>query len=288
MNQYLIDKLREGRLNKQLKQSDVTKLTGIKNTTLSNYENGNTEPDMDTFLKLCDLYDLDYAEVIGEAYGYKIPGIDFDIKKSDIDFLKNFHALDPYGQETILYLLDRETKRVAQLNERKDIRISDGKKIVPEDIANPKLIKLPYLHKIASAGKGNYIFTDIPVDMKEVISNDISEQSDYAIGVDGNSMYPSFTDGDIVLVKKAAYVPVGNVGLFKHNNEIIIKRVGEDRLISDNHNGYKDIFPDAGEIECLGEVTGKLIGNEVISEDDIEMLDYAASHFKKPKISNGN
>ena len=38
MNSYLIEKLKEGRLNKGLKQSDVTRLIGIKNTTLSNYE----------------------------------------------------------------------------------------------------------------------------------------------------------------------------------------------------------------------------------------------------------
>ena len=49
MNEYLISKLKEGRLSKGLKQSDVTKFTGIKNTTLSNYENGVTEPDIDTF-----------------------------------------------------------------------------------------------------------------------------------------------------------------------------------------------------------------------------------------------
>lgn len=49
MNEYLVAQLKQGRLDKGLKQSDVTKLTGIKNTTLSNYENGITEPNIDTF-----------------------------------------------------------------------------------------------------------------------------------------------------------------------------------------------------------------------------------------------
>ena len=73
MNEYLIFQLKEGRRKKGLKQSDVTKYTGIKNTTLSNYENGVTEPDIDTFLQLCKLYELNYAEIIGEAYGIGIP-----------------------------------------------------------------------------------------------------------------------------------------------------------------------------------------------------------------------
>lgn len=111
MNQYLVAKLKEGRLQKGLKQSDVTKLTGIKNTTLSNYENGNTEPDMDTFLKLCQLYDLDYSEIIREAYGYKIPSIDFDIKASEIEHIKKYRHLDGHGREMVDFTLEKEYER---------------------------------------------------------------------------------------------------------------------------------------------------------------------------------
>ena len=115
MNQYLIDKLKEGRLKKGLKQSDVTKLTGIKNTTLSNYENGNTEPDMDTFLKLCRLYELDYADLLGEAYGYHLPGVAIDIKKSDINLINKYRALDDSGRQHVDTVLQCEYDRIARL-----------------------------------------------------------------------------------------------------------------------------------------------------------------------------
>ena len=52
MNRYIIEKLREGRVNAKLKQSDVAKLIGIKGNTLSNYENGVSEPSIDTFCAL--------------------------------------------------------------------------------------------------------------------------------------------------------------------------------------------------------------------------------------------
>lgn len=113
MNRYLIDKLKEGRANKNYRQSDVTKLTGIKSTTLSNYENGVTEPDIDTFLKLCDLYDLDFAELLGEGYGYKVPGADFDIKRSEIDFIKRYRKLDDHGKEIVSFVLQKEYERYA-------------------------------------------------------------------------------------------------------------------------------------------------------------------------------
>lgn len=111
MNEYLINKLREGRINKGLKQSDVTKFTGIKNTTLSNYENGVTEPDIDTFLQLCELYELDYAGILGEAYGLNVQGTDFDIKPSEIEHIKKYRALDAHGREMVDFTLEKEWER---------------------------------------------------------------------------------------------------------------------------------------------------------------------------------
>lgn len=114
MNEYLIFQLKQGRMNKGLKQSDVTKLTGIKNTTLSNYENGVTEPDIDTFLCLCELYELDFVSIMEEAYGISVPGRDFDIKPSEIDFLKMYRELNEHGKKMVNFTLLEEHKQSIQ------------------------------------------------------------------------------------------------------------------------------------------------------------------------------
>lgn len=111
MNEYLINQLRHGRLKKNLKQSDVTKKTGIKNTTLSNYENGVTEPDIDTFLQLCELYELDFVSIIEEAYGICVPGKNFSIKPSEIEMIKKYRGIDAHGQNIIDMITDTEWKR---------------------------------------------------------------------------------------------------------------------------------------------------------------------------------
>lgn len=121
MNDYLIEKLKEGRKNKGLRQSDVTKLTGIKATALSNYENGITEPDIDTFLMLCDLYSLDFADILAEGYGYKVPGADFDIRLSEIDMIKEYRALDEHGQEVVRILLQKEYERCSASQSQADV-----------------------------------------------------------------------------------------------------------------------------------------------------------------------
>ena len=111
MNEYLVSQLRKGRLDKGLKQSDVSKETGIKNTTLSNYENGVTEPGMDTFLTLCELYELDLVSLMEEAYGIKVPDKNFHIKPSEMELLEKYNALDEHGKEMVDFTLEKEYER---------------------------------------------------------------------------------------------------------------------------------------------------------------------------------
>ena len=59
MNELLITRLRNARIENNMKQQDVADILGIKPNTLSNWEKGRTEPDIDTFVKLCDIYQID-------------------------------------------------------------------------------------------------------------------------------------------------------------------------------------------------------------------------------------
>lgn len=120
MNEYLVSQLKKGRLNKGLKQSDVSIKTGIKNTTLSNYENGVTEPDMDTFLALCELYELDFVSLMEEAYGIRVPGKNFHIKPSEMELLEKYNSLDSHGKEMVDFTLEKEYERSVAEKKRTD------------------------------------------------------------------------------------------------------------------------------------------------------------------------
>lgn len=245
MNKYLIQKLKEGRLAKNFKQSDVTKLIGIKNTTLSNYENGVTEPDIDTFLQLCDLYDLDYAEILGEAYGLNVQGSDFDIKPSEIDKIKKYRSLDDYGKDMVDTVLDKEYARSSEQS-------AAGCGLCE----TPAVYHLPYYHSLASAGSGEYIFDDIPADIIAVPDTPLARSADFIIGVNGHSMEPKYMDGDRVYVRKASEISAGRIGIFVQGNNCYIKEYASDKLISLNHE-YPDI-PASEDISLVGEVLGKV------------------------------
>lgn len=108
MNDYLRNKLKEGRNAKRLKQNIVANMIGVKGNTLSNYENGASEPDINTFCALCNIYKLDPAEILGEAYGLHVQGTDFDVKRSEIEQIKKYRALNQHGKEMVDFTLEKE------------------------------------------------------------------------------------------------------------------------------------------------------------------------------------
>ena len=129
MNSYLVSQLKAGRLSKGLKQSDVAKKIGVKGNTLSNYENGVSEPDIDTFCALCDIYEIDPAELLGEAYGLNVQGTGFEIKPSEINIIKIYRSLDNQGKKVIDFLLESELNRYREIQEMQQQIIANNEEI---------------------------------------------------------------------------------------------------------------------------------------------------------------
>lgn len=121
MNEYVIKKLREGRISAKLKQSEVAERIGIKGNTLSNYENGVSEPDIDTFCALCDIYKLNPSDILNEAYGLTVQGSNFCIKPSEIDHIKKYRDLDDHGKDMVNTVLEKEYTRFIAEQENRNI-----------------------------------------------------------------------------------------------------------------------------------------------------------------------
>lgn len=242
-----------------INQTDICKKTGIPKSAISMYLSGKRSPRQDRISDIAEAYGVDEAWIMG----YDVPmsqathnNID-SIKtihstEYDAKLLEDFHSLDKQGQETIQYIMRNELKRCENIYDMRQ-RISELEENKESNI--PKRV-LVYYGKIAAAGIG-FGFDDIVQNGTiEVPVTNESKQADYAIGINGNSMDPTFSDGDIVLVKKAERIDKGEIGIFQKDNGIYIKEVGENELLSHNPN-YKPI-ENNGEIICLGKVICKI------------------------------
>ena len=227
------DRLKEARLSRGLTQEQVAKQIGVAKSTFTGYEKGNSEPNMLTISKIMNVLKVD-ANFLWQDETNSLTGLVVSIDEKAL--LKKYRGLDDHGRELVDLVLDKEHERyITSIKEK------------------PAALRMyTYMHKIAAAGNGFY-FYDIPT---ETIEAPYKEGADFIIGVSGDSMEPTFYDGDKVYVKKASELDVGKIGIFLYNNECFIKEKGADCLISHNKK-YPDMIP-AYDVRLIGEVLGKI------------------------------
>lgn len=62
-----MNRIRALREDRDLRQIDVARATGIDQKTLSNYETGKTQPDMSALIHLADFFDVTIDYLVGRS-----------------------------------------------------------------------------------------------------------------------------------------------------------------------------------------------------------------------------
>lgn len=237
------EKIKDARKHKKLTQKQLAEIIGAAHNSISDWENNKNKPDPDTIELICGVLEI--------APNYLLGRDNEAISPFDKDLICKFHLLDDIGRETVLYILDHETQRTLSLK-----TLSDQVDQIREELSDTKTRYFSYYGKIAAAGK-SFGFDDIlAADVMELPVTDQNQDADYLIGVSGDSMEPTYSDGDIVYVKKIDNLDVGQIGIFQKDNGIYIKEVGESGLISHNP-AYRPMI-NGGNVICLGKVIGKV------------------------------
>ncbi len=233
------DRLKEARNNVGLTQEQLAKKLGLAKSTITGYEKGTSEPNMITVKHLMDILKVD-ANYLWQD---EMTGSTSLIVSSDEwNHIKKLRTLDVYGKKAVNSVLDIEYERCNYETE----------------IAEEPMAYIPrvYYSQGASAGYGEYLIDGM--DASEIMLPDTpkNRKSDYVINVDGDSMEPTFSDGDKLLVQHTDCVNVGEIGIFIIDGQSYVKEFGEDRLISHNKK-YPDIIPsEYSDFRCVGKVIG--------------------------------
>lgn len=278
---------------RNIKPTELAKRTGLSKSTISHYMSGYTKPKSDKLFVLAKALnvreqwlmglDVPMERVSDKNADMDLTGTDAssqilfaleqllkegaitiknaqtgEWKKISIDngewaLLKDYNSLNKEGQI-------RANEQVSLLTKIPDYQAPDipqsdtlSNIIEFEPIRETRCSTYTYYQRLASAGTGEYIFADVPTD---TIKAPYMEYADFIIGVNGDSMEPTYYDGDKVYVEKRQVVEVGEIGIFMVNNECFIKEAGRDGLIS--HNKKYRMIPGSEHIICVGKVLGKV------------------------------
>lgn len=230
--------------------SDILTNKGFKASekTIYSWENGNSSPTPEALLEMCTLYGVSN---ILEAFGYDGYNNNGSLQLNihEINLIEKFRKLDKYGKEIVTFIIEKELMRSEEL-----IKLSSNINYKTPNIHEIKepMVIYPYVLGGASAGLTSFL-TDIELDK---IKAPVCDDADFVISVSGDSMEPTYYDGEKVYVKKTFELNIGDIGIFSRGNELFIKEYGEDGLIS--HNSKYKMIKGTEDIQTIGKVVGKI------------------------------
>ena len=230
-------RIKEARESLGLSRSELAKKINVSLSAISNYENDISSPKETALFALIKALKIDanyiYQDMILDNY--------LKVNLTENHLIQKYRKLDSYSQKAVNSLIDIELQR-------QDDVIKEN--IMPYE----NIKKIPLYPQLVSAGTGQYVVDDIPADTIDVDGN-IYRTATYAITVSGDSMQPTYYNGDILIVDRQSVPDDNEVGIFIVDGMGYVKRRGKDELISDN-KAYPNVKGNEG--LCMGKVLGRI------------------------------
>lgn len=239
LNKFVGSKIKEFRLEKRLTQSQLAEILETTKQTISRYEKGDRKVSQDTLFELAELF-----------------------RKSIDDFFPQTttkHELKIPSSP----LVNKITNKVVQLNvPRKQKVLEFASNQLKEQ--NNKITSIKehlYEYKVyekLSAGTGYGYFGDGNYD---TVFYDEKMDYDFASWVFGDSMEPTYLNGEVVLIKQTGFDYDGGIYAVEWDGQTYIKKIYREedglRLVSLNKK-YNDKFASFDEDP---RIIGKIVGN---------------------------
>ena len=242
----ICERIRYYREREGIEQKELAKALGITGNSISNWENGRSRPDINLIPGLCRLLHVTLYELF-----------DMDDPTIRLTAVEQMH-IDTYRQLSRgnRYAVDKLTDSlltVQRAEECRDIR------------------QLPFYDRKLAAGIGD------PSEFEEhtvpfhVYEDRVKTRADFVFAVSGDSMEPSYHDGDLVYVERASAVPDGETGAFISGNECYLKVYHPDGLYSLNP-AYPPIRFSANDaVYLIGRVLGKVQKEDIVIKEEVPL-----------------
>ncbi|MGQ7516149.1 helix-turn-helix domain-containing protein [Streptococcus suis] len=247
MKNILGNAIKDLRKSKKLTQKQLSELTGYKQNTISNHENGNRqldENDIRVYAKALDVSPQTLFDKTNPRPSTSIPLPNFDPRKTIL--LSNYDKLNDTRKNKLLAtsetLLAEEQGKVIDISEKR------------AEYDARKRINLSVPGKV-SAGTGYWQEDDYDT-MVDFYADDIPDESKYdtVAVVVGHTMEPKIKNGDFLFIKLKDQVDLNKIGIFQVDGENYVKKLKSDCLESLNKD-YDNIPITADtDFRTIGEV----------------------------------
>lgn len=208
------DRVRTYRKAKGLTQEALAKAIGVSKTTITGYELGYREPDVEKIKLLSDALGVTGDDLLNTGFSKtkKAPSVSDEAMRMARDYDK----LDNWGRQAVRDLTDTELARMED-----EARFMNGAMLEDE----PKVINL-----YAEPAAAGIAVPTMGVDFEPyTLKPDDPQGAAFAVRLQGDSMEPYFPDGSIVFVNHDAMVN-GDIGIFCVDSGTVCKQYYHDPL----------------------------------------------------------
>ena len=290
------DRIREALDIREMKQAELVEKTGRDKGQMSSYLAGRYKPKQNNLHLIAEALSVDEAWLMGydvpmERISDKNTDIDLtgsdtpsqvlfvlekllaegtvtienaqtgERKKISIDngewtLLKDYNSLNKEGQTKA----NEQVSLLTKIPEYQNLdagNLRNAAIIEFQAKRNSDLFVIPYYRGGISAGTGIFILGNEAEDDIELPDIPEYHDADFALDVNGDSMEPSFNDGDIALVSQNMEMQTGDIGVFVINGNAFIKELGKNELISHNKEYPSIPIHEDDNVVCMGKVIGK-------------------------------
>ena len=244
------ERLKSLRIKQGMTKKELSNRLGVSTVSIGHWESESKNPSMSAIISLAKIFCVTTDFLLGVTAEQEKE--ELLLSKSEMTLLTNYRVLDKYGKKVVDTVCVIEKARIESEQVSRNTIIEIRKKAgryIPRYITP------------SAAGYSEPVDGDdyemIPVD------ENVPDDADFAVGIQGNSMHPYIRDGDTVYVKKDCELSVGDVGIFSVNGAMYCKQYYLDSernltLVSANpelrnSNVYVGADSDAA-VKCYGKV----------------------------------
>ena len=229
---------------------------------MSNWEAGRSRPDINIIPALCDLLDISISAFFG------VPSRPGELTAHEQRHMNSYRLLDASNQELIdammITMQDQAERELRRRCERGFERTFKNAQLTAAGTGNP----------LEDSRHGHYVY---------VRSDRNACRADEIITVTGNSMEPTFHDGDDLFIEHTESIEPGEIGIFIANGDGFVKEYQPDGLHSHNPEYPVLRFSEGDDVRCVGRVLGIVEPEQYATDAELEMLEEIRREKKSGK-----
>ena len=248
----LCDRIKSLRIKNSMTQKELGTYLKVSEVSIRNWETGIKNPSMLAVVAMAKVFNVTTDYLLGVSIEPEKDNL--LLNQQEITLLSNYRVLDKYGRKAVDTLCVLEKSRVE----------AERKPKPKAEIISFETKPSRYIPRYTTPSAAGY---SVPLDGDDfemiLVDDNVPTDADFAVGVQGNSMYPYIKDGDTVYVKKDCELSIGDVGIFCVDGAMYCKQyfVDDDRnliLVSANprlRNTNVFIGADSeASVRCYGKV----------------------------------